>query len=145
MIIDHPIEHPTTLVVRAIVEEEWAVFGDLAERGYDIAGLGWLLNHHEAYQAVGTTWVTVSEESTPLGVACAHLEGTTGGVYYVGTPPEHRGRGVAAAATAWVTNQLFAQGASTVSLQASKQGFGIYQRLGFKVYDTYDRYTFAQP
>jgi predicted GNAT family acetyltransferase len=76
----------------------------------------------------------------PVGVACGYLDDETGGIYYVATPPEHRGRGVAAAATAWVTNWLLARGARIVILQSSESGFGVYQRLGFDVYDTYQRF-----
>ena len=62
-----------------------------------------------------------------------------------GHPDEHRGRGVAATATTWIANRLLEDGAELVVLQASAAGFPIYQRLGFEVYDTYRRFTFAAP
>ncbi len=43
--------------------------------------------------------------------------------------------------TSEATNQLFGLGASRVVLQASKLGFGVYERLGFSVYDHYQRFT----
>ena len=57
------------------------------------------------------------------------------------TPPEFRARGFAAAVTGHATNHLFELGAARVVLQASKLGYGVYERLGFTTYDHYDRFT----
>ena len=126
-------------------DEEGAVFGGLAERGYALPGMGWLLEQHDSYQARDVTWVLVADEHQPLGVACGFLSGESGGLYYVATPPEHRGRGVAATATVWLTNRLLDQGARTVVLQASAAGLPIYKRLGYQIYEEYQRFTFANP
>ncbi len=123
-----------------------AVFGELVERGYDKPGLGWLHDHHGSYTATGATWAIVSDGDTPLGVAGGFFDPSrseTGGIYYVATPPENRGRGAAAVVTAWVTNHLFYAGATSVVLQASPLGFPLYQRLGFETYDHYARFTIA--
>jgi ribosomal protein S18 acetylase RimI-like enzyme len=117
------------------------VFGEVAESGYETPGMAWLQAQH-GYDAPGATWVIVYEGSHAVGVACGYKFGETGGVYYVATPPAFRGRGVAAVATAWVTNELFDAGAKVVTLQSSRAGFGVYERLGFHVYNHYERYTF---
>lgn len=146
MSIHEPIAFATDLRVSPVTTaEEGAVFGDLAERGYDLPGMGWLLGEHDSYQAADVTWVLVADKDRPLGVACGFLSGESGGLYYVATPPEHRGRGVAAAATAWLTNLLLDHGARTVVLQASVPGLPIYQRLGYRIYEEYQRFTFASP
>jgi ribosomal protein S18 acetylase RimI-like enzyme len=122
------------------------VFGDLVERGYDKPGLGWLHEHHGSYDAGGTTWAIVSDGDVPLGVAGGFFDPSnsdTGGIYYVATPPENRGRGAGAAVTAWMTNHLFYAGASSVVLQSSEAGFPIYKRLGFESYDSYVRFTIS--
>jgi GNAT superfamily N-acetyltransferase len=150
MSIRHRIPVPAGLDLHPVADgAEGEIFGDLAERGYGLPGLGWLMTHHDCFAAPGCTWVIASEGTQPLGVAGGFLHrargATVGGVYYVATPEEHRGRGVAATATAWVTNHLFDEGADVVVLQASDMGFPIYQRLGFEVYDTYQRFTFPAP
>ncbi len=121
-----------------------ATFGDVAERGYGLPGMAYLQKIQDSYNAPGIMWAIASTDGTPVGVAAGVLDGETGGIYYVATPPEFRGRGVGAATTAWVTNELFARGARTVTLQASEAGFGVYHRLGFETYDHYLRFTFPK-
>lgn len=127
------------------------VFADVAERGYGIPGLAWLLTNHDAFGAPDVLWAIVGRGEQPLGVACSFAtsdpagRGDVGGVYYVGTPEEHRGHGVAAVATAFVTNAQFDRGATSVVLQASAMGRGVYERLGFVPYDEYVNYVFPDP
>jgi ribosomal protein S18 acetylase RimI-like enzyme len=142
MATDRPIDLDHGLAITVVDgDEAAAVFSDVCERGYAIAGLGWLLGHFDAYNAEGATWAVASDDTGPLAVACSFVAETTGGVYYVATPPEHRGRGAAAAATAFVTNEAFRHGATTVSLQSSPMGHGVYERLGFIQYESYRRFT----
>jgi hypothetical protein len=53
------------------------------------------------------------------------------GVYWVGTRPEARGRGLAALATRRVTNLGFDRGARLGALQASVMGEPVYRRMGW--------------
>jgi hypothetical protein len=150
MSIRAPIPFASELDVSTVADaEQGEVFGDLAERGYGIPGLGWLMTHHDCFRAPGCTWAIVSDGSGPLGVAGGFINRGSGlpvgGIYYVATPEEHRGRGVAATATTWIANRLIDEGAELVVLQASAAGFPIYLRLGFEVYDTYRRFTFPAP
>jgi ribosomal protein S18 acetylase RimI-like enzyme len=121
--------------------DDFETFGSIAEAGYETPGMAWLQAQH-GYDAPGVTWAIVRDGSHPVGVACGFRCGEAGGVYYVATPPAFRGRGIAAIATSWVTNALFDQGAKVVTLQSSRAGFGVYDRLGFHVYGHYERYTF---
>jgi ribosomal protein S18 acetylase RimI-like enzyme len=70
------------------------------------------------------------------GTAAAALVGALVGadatVYLVTTDPRWRNRGVASALTARVTARAAELGATTVSLEASAQGRGLYERLGFR-------------
>ena len=80
-------------------------------------------------------------------VAVAEVDGdpvTTGvslqvdgrvGIFNVATPPEHRGRGYGAAITAWLVADAASRGARSAWLQSSPDGYGIYQRLGFRTVD----------
>lgn len=69
-------------------------------------------------------------------VACAMAlhTGEVAGLYWVGTLPEARGAGLAAACTASVTRQALDRGARAVVLQASPMGEAIYRSLGFREY-----------
>jgi len=140
-----PEATPILDVTVVATDADGEVFADLAERGYGIPGLGWLLTNHDTFRAPGTLWAIVWQGEQSLGVACSFGTEDIGGVYYVGTPEEHRGRGVAAVATAYVTNAQFDRGATSVVLQASALGRGIYERLGFEPYDEYVSYVFPEP
>lgn len=68
------------------------------------------------------------------GASAAQLvfgDGGAAGIYFVATREEARGRGFGAAVTAAAVNAALAEGATTVSLQASPMGLPIYERLGF--------------
>jgi predicted GNAT family acetyltransferase len=80
--------------------------------------------------------------------ACASSVGIrdlVGGVYMVGTRPESRSRGYGEAVTAAATNDLFADGATSVVLQASAMGAPIYARMGYRTFTTYRRWLVPPP
>ena len=148
MAIRTAIDHSSRFTCRPVrTEADIATFTDFAERGYAIAGFGWMLREYDCWNSPHMVWAIAcdaSEEvredvSVAVGFACE----TTGGIYNVATPPEFRGRGGAAAVTTWVTNELFSRGVSAVTLQASQAGFPIYERLGFETYDYYARFALS--
>ena len=65
----------------------------------------------------------------PAGAAYTYHDGTSLGVYQVGTLPEHRGHGIARAIVSAI---LRAYPADTASLTATDQGRPLYEELGFK-------------
>ncbi len=141
-----PVPIEVDLRIHLVDDEDSAeIFGDLCERGYNKPGMAWLLAHQQGYSAPGTSWYIAFDGDVAVSAACGFLSGETGGIYSVATPSESRGRGFAATVTAIATNNLFGQGATSVVLQASKLGFGVYERLGFRIYDHYERFTFAGP
>ena len=145
MVISRPIPLPTGLEVRqATTPEDRETFGALCETGYGMPGLAWMIDHHQMFDAPGTLWVIASDRGTDLGVGTGFLHGRTGGIYYVGTPPEHRGRGAAATIAAWLTNRLLTDGADLVTLEASAMGFPIYERLGYTTFAHLRRCVFAR-
>ena len=77
---------------------------------------------------------TVLAEVDGEAVAAAQvvLSHGMGGVYYVGTLEQARGRGLGELVTAAVTARGFARGAAFVGLQASPMGEPIYRRMGFR-------------
>lgn len=62
------------------------------------------------------------------------------GVYWVGTVPDFRRRGVGRAVTHFVTNAAFEQGATIVTLEASPLGKPVYLRMGFREVGSYTRF-----
>jgi GNAT superfamily N-acetyltransferase len=72
------------------------------------------------------------EDGMPLAGATIYMAGGVGMVSWVAAVPEARGRGLAAAATVWATNEGFRRGATVASLQASPMGEDIYRRLGYE-------------
>ncbi len=67
--------------------------------------------------------------------------GEVAGLYWVGTLPEARGAGLAAACTALATNLAFERGAKAVTLQASHMGEAIYRKLGYREYARTSRWS----
>jgi GNAT superfamily N-acetyltransferase len=72
------------------------------------------------------------EDGQALATALALLGEGIAGLYWVGTRPEARGRGLGAAVTAAASRWAFDRGARAVILQASAQGEPVYRRLGFR-------------
>ena len=146
MVVRGHVVRPSHLDVRPIGgAADRATFVRLCEDGYGMAGLAWLLERQGCLDAPGTTWAIASADGVDRSVACGFSDGATGGIYYVATPPEHRGRGAASAVTAWLTGRLFDGGASQVTLQASAAGRAVYERLGFTTPGTFRRHTFDRP
>jgi GNAT superfamily N-acetyltransferase len=72
-------------------------------------------------------------DGRPAGHSLAIRSGNVSGVYNVGTVADARRRGVGTAAT-WAAVEAGRQwGCSTVVLQSSEMGIGLYTGMGFKV------------
>jgi ribosomal protein S18 acetylase RimI-like enzyme len=64
-----------------------------------------------------------------------------GGIYWVATRPEARGRGLAEACTRHAGNVAFDKGADFVALQASVMGEPVYRRMGYREITRYPWYV----
>ncbi len=73
--------------------------------------------------------------------AMALHTGHVAGLYWVGTLPEARGKGLAAACTALATNLALEKGAKAVTLQATHMGEPTYHRLGYHAYGEVTRWS----
>lgn len=76
----------------------------------------------------------------PLATALSFMTGECGGLYWIGTRPNAQRLGLGALLTVHTTKMSFDAGAKVVTLQASKLGEPVYQRLGFETYDKLTRY-----
>jgi ribosomal protein S18 acetylase RimI-like enzyme len=68
-------------------------------------------------------------------------DSNTIGLYGLATLAEYRGRGIGSALMTYSLNMAKELRYKYVILQASEDGFGIYQKFGFKVYTTYYEYV----
>jgi GNAT superfamily N-acetyltransferase len=71
-------------------------------------------------------------EERPVSTAFSLSTDRAAGVYWVGTVPEARQRGLGERCTQVVTQVAFERGAQVVALEASRMGFPIYERMGFR-------------
>jgi ribosomal protein S18 acetylase RimI-like enzyme len=94
----------------------------------------------ESFQASGATGFVAYENDSPVGASVLVASRRAFGIYWVGTIPEARGRGIGAACTIAATEEAFAQGAALVLLQASAQGEPLYGKLGFETRSHYRLY-----
>lgn len=146
MATDRPLAISGDVVVTRVDDSDAeATFRRVAEAGYETPGLGRVLAAQDAFNAPGTSWFVARRDGEAVGVAAGFLGAGTGGVYFVATPPDQRGKGVGAAVTSVVSNTLLESGASFVVLQSSQQGAPLYERLGYRVTGHLCRLTFPKP
>ena len=70
-------------------------------------------------------------DGTPSAAAMTIVTHGVAGIYWVGTVPEARGRGLAELCTRAAGNAGFDLGARIASLQASVMGEPVYRRMGY--------------
>ena len=71
-------------------------------------------------------------DGIPAACVAAIDQGTDCGIYFVATAPEARGRGLATELMALALADGRERGCRTTSLQATKMGYPIYARLGYR-------------
>ena len=104
----------------------------VAERlGMSREGLAYLMSPANLASPAWTTYVgEVDGQLAVTGSAIAGAAGT--GLISIATDPQFARRGFAAALTSVAVADAFASGRPRVFLHSSEQGFGVYQRLGFR-------------
>ena len=85
--------------------------------------------------------VVALDREQPLAAAQVLLSHGIAGIYWVGTVPDARGRGLGEAVTRAVARRALDLGAAAVTLQASAQGEPIYRRLGFVTLYRYENWS----
>jgi ribosomal protein S18 acetylase RimI-like enzyme len=89
--------------------------------------------------------VLATLEGTAAAAAMVVLTHGIGGIYWVGTVPAARGRGLADLVTRVVGNAAFDLGARVVVLQASPMGEPIYRRMGYREVTRYPYWVQFRP
>jgi ribosomal protein S18 acetylase RimI-like enzyme len=138
-------------VSRVTDESAFTDFVYVSQRAYAEVGLPkeiaeLLLAKPDAALGVADVFVA-RQDSEPIAAALSITNPETGlgGVYWVGTIPEARGKGAADAVTRAVTNAAFDRGASVVTLEASQLGEPVYLRMGYREVCRYLRMVAPQP
>ncbi|HET6831628.1 MAG TPA: GNAT family N-acetyltransferase [Solirubrobacterales bacterium] len=109
---------------------EMATIGSINDRAYGIDGPGWAAAMpNEPTIDVDSGLALVDGE--PVACALVIASGDDACVSAVATLPEHRGRGLAGALISRLLTAAGERGVRTGSLQASKAGAPVYERLGF--------------
>jgi hypothetical protein len=88
-----------------------------------------------------TAIVVARREGQPLAAAMVFCSDGIASLQWVGTVTEARQLHLGAAVTVWATNEAFARGASSCTLQASVMGQSLYHRLGYKTLYHYGEYV----
>jgi len=78
---------------------------------------------------------------SPAAAAMVVVTHGVGGIYWVGTTPDARRRGLAEIATRAAGNAGFDMGATVVALQASVMGEPVYRRMGYREITRYPWYA----
>ncbi|HJQ83977.1 MAG TPA: GNAT family N-acetyltransferase [Candidatus Binatia bacterium] len=84
-------------------------------------------------------------EGQPAAAAMTIVTHGVAGIYWVGTVPEARGRGLAELVTRTATNAGFDLGGRIASLQASVMGEPVYRRMGYVEVTRYPQLVRFQP
>ncbi len=128
---------------------ETSAFVDVAASAYSSIGLPaeitrkvysmperWLLPHLRV--------VVAFDHEEPAAAAMLHFSHGIAGVYWVGTAPSARGKGLATAVMRHVSNLAFEHGAAAVVLQATPYGEPVYRKLGYQEVTRYPWYMAAR-
>ena len=115
----------------ALGPHEAGTAADLNDRAYGYGPDGFRAALSEP---TSIAWSFAVAEEAPVGCVGAIDVGDDCCITGVATPPEHRGRGIAGWLLWQVLEEARQRGMATASLQATKAGAPLYERLGFTDY-----------
>jgi hypothetical protein len=138
-------------LARVEAPDDAAAFADVQGRAYatygmppDVAPLA--LGNLDVLRAPHIVTILARLDGAAVAGAMTILTHGIGGIYWVGTVPEARGRGLAEVVTRAAGNAAFDLGARLVVLQASEMGEPVYRRMGYVEVTRYPNFVkFAPP
>lgn len=89
--------------------------------------------------------VVARSDGLPIAAAQTFLSDGIGGIYWVGTVPEMRGRGIGDWVSRAATNTVFDRGGDASILQASPMAEPIYRVMGYETLYRYQTYVRVPP
>jgi GNAT superfamily N-acetyltransferase/catechol 2,3-dioxygenase-like lactoylglutathione lyase family enzyme len=132
-LVDSAPRAPEGLVIRVLAPEEASLHPEVASEGFG-APIGPLLHvtRPSVLAAEGVSCYIGEADGRPVTTGLAVTVGSHVGLLAIATLPEHRRRGYGAALTARALIDAHTAGARWAWLQSSEDGFGVYERLGFR-------------
>ena len=103
-----------------------------------------LLARADRMLAPHLVWSLVWQGDCPAACAMSLCSHGVAGIYWVGTVPDARRRGLAEIATRAAGNAGFERGMRVAALQASAMGYPVYQRMGYETVAS-TRWYLARP
>ncbi|WP_417237115.1 GNAT family N-acetyltransferase [Bizionia paragorgiae] len=127
--LTNPFETPTRLSFKMVTEmTEAKIWTAVFKQAF-----GYLISEDLVLKNLNKIHFYITfEDSKPIGVVKLHRTNNIAGIYSLGVPVAFRGNGYAKEIMHFVLNKAMQQGATVATLQASKLGQGMYERMGFK-------------
>lgn len=125
---------------------DWQSFVDITATSYVSMGFPehvtrGLMSEPSRMQRLVWHCALVNESGVDSAAALALFSHSIAGIYWVGTLPRARKKGLAAACVQFLTNHAFELGARAVVLQASDAGAPLYRKLEFADLTQYPMYV----
>jgi ribosomal protein S18 acetylase RimI-like enzyme len=134
-----PVPAPGPYTVRTLDGKDSEVFAEVLAAGFEAP-----LEVMAAFAAPAlleapwaTGYLVENGEGEPVATGYGLRSGEHIGVFNISTPPRQRRRGYGRAATEAVMRDGFAAGARFAYLQASEDGYALYESLGFRRVETW--------
>ncbi|MCN9243816.1 GNAT family N-acetyltransferase [Streptomyces sp. RY43-2] len=120
-----------------IIDEDYAALDAALAEAFgeplDSSGAGAAVLRRVQENGGAVRFVRARDGGCAGGASCSAVAEDTAELAGVGTRPAYRGRGIAAAVTAALTEAMFAQGAGSVWLEYSGDGSRrVYERIGYR-------------
>lgn len=140
MVLDHRLPDaappPGVTLRRVTSTEDCAAFAVVQGRAYESLGMPpevapFVLGRLDVLMAPHIVTYLALLDGVPVAGAMVLVTHGVAGVYWVGTVPEARGRGLAELCTRAAGNAGFDMGARIAALQASPMGEPVYRRMGY--------------
>jgi GNAT superfamily N-acetyltransferase len=141
-----PVEPPKGLRIRELRNDQVRLHAEVAARGF-AAPLEMFeqLITEDALNLPGTRCYLGEVDGEPVVTGIARLLDRKVGVFNIATVPEQTRRGYGAALTSRACADAGADGARGVWLQASADGYPVYERLGFRTVENWQCWITAAP
>lgn len=120
-------------------------FAQVCDDGFEMEGEGFAEMIDGGLEFPGGHLYLAMHDGAPAATAMVIDAGGDAGVFAIATVPEARGRGLAGALTAQAVREARERGCTTSTLQATKSGFPVYERMGYETVEPIDMWERRKP
>jgi hypothetical protein len=138
MLLDDPtgldeVTSNAPLVIRRLASDEGALHVEVAAAGFEAPRRVFeQMMPPPVMELPDLSCYLAESEGRPVCTGVGYRVADSIGVFSIATPPAERRKGYAAAITARIILDAFADGANWAWLQSSPDGYPVYRRLGFR-------------